>query len=527
MFEKYLKENDIDKNLLSEEDYYKLLSEFSGMELISLYPQNLNIDLIKSFNEGFIKKYNFIPLREEDELLEICISQEKDLNLLDDLKRMYPNKKIKCKLALKSSLENIIAEVFDKKTIIDSVNQIESDEIVEKTVVDVNSLENSAGARQFINQMIKDAISKNASDIHINPNIDDINIKFRIDGYIIDYQTLNKVALNTLLTCLKIDSKLDISEKRRPQDGQISIINSNKVVNLRLAFMNTINGEKATIRILNDKISSSKLEELGFEDENLMKYRELIKKPYGVILLTGPTGSGKTTTLYSTIRELNTGEKTIITIEDPAEHKLGGIVQTEVNPSIGLTFASGLRSILRQDPDILLIGEIRDEETAEIAMRAANTGHLVFSTLHTNDAVSSIVRLKDMSIQDYIIGSTVLSIVNQRLIRKVCNKCKVKHKLAPDAKERYIFNIPENEEFICYKGDGCQECNHTGYKGRTLIQEMLIVDDELASLISSGANVSTIYDYLKKQGFKTLKDDAFNKVKNGITNFEEVLKYAI
>lgn len=529
MFENYLDKKNLNINKLSEEEYYNLLSQYLNIELIEMKFQKLNVTLIKMFNETFIKKYRFIPLRDGDYFLEVCICQSKYFDLNDDLIRMFPNKKIVYKLCKKSIIDDIISEFYDKKVIVDNINDIEMTDEAQVSAIDIEdkTIENSAGARQFINKMIKDAITKDASDIHINPCENHLKIKFRIDGFLVDYQVLNKVALNTLLTCLKIDSKLDIAEKRRPQDGQITIINNDRLTNLRLAFMNTIYGEKATIRILNSKISYIRLEELGFDAESLKKYRELITKPYGVILVTGPTGSGKSTTLYTSIREIHTGERSIITIEDPVEYKFEDIVQTEVNPKIGLTFASGLRSILRQDPDILLIGEIRDEETAEIAMRAANTGHLVLSTLHTNDALSTITRLKDMGVQEYIIGSSLIGIVNQRLIRKVCNNCKKPHLLKPNAKERYIFNIPETQEFIYYKGDGCEYCNYTGYKGRTLIQEILIIDDELASFISSNININKIREHLLKNNYRTIKDDCFLKIKNGITNFEEVLKYAI
>lgn len=373
---------------------------------------------------------------------------------------------------------------------------------------------------RLVDLVINEAIKMKASDIHIEPFSNEIRIRFRIDGNLMDIQNLPIEYLSSITTRIKIMGKMDIAEKRVPQDGSMEFYFEDRQIDLRISSLPTVHGEKIVIRILDrDSFIFSK-EELGLCSNNLESFEKILKQPYGIILVTGPTGSGKTTTLYSILKELNSIEKNIITIEDPVEYKLEGINQVQVNTKAGLTFANGLRSILRQDPDIIMVGEIRDSETAKIAVRSAITGHLVFSTLHTNDTVSSIVRLIDMGVKPYLVSSAIIGIISQRLVKELCDKCKRPY-YATDFEKSFLGS--GEDELILYKPGKCASCNN-GFKGRIAVYEVLSIEEEIRELINKRASSDEIKKLAIKKGMTTLLYNLKKLALKGEITVDEVLK---
>jgi len=377
-------------------------------------------------------------------------------------------------------------------------------------------------AVKLVNSFIEQAIRRNASDIHIEPFENYVRVRLRIDGQLHEILKTDISALNAIVTRIKILGKMNIAEKRIPQDGRIGVTLDNNQLDLRVNTLPTIYGEKVVIRLLYRTGMQLRKEELGFCESDLKKFESLLMKPHGIILLTGPTGSGKSTTLATALRELNKPNVNIITVEDPVENMIEGINQVNVNAKAGLTFASALRAILRQDPDIVMIGEMRDTETASIAVRASITGHLVLSTLHTNDAPSSITRLIDMGIEPYLVATAVEGIIAQRLVRRICKNCKTA--VHPTSDEAEILKIPKNS--LIYKGKGCQACNNTGYKGRLAVHEVLVLDSSMREMIVKGANSDEIREFAINHGMITLWDNTKRNVLEGNTTVEELLRVA-
>jgi type IV pilus assembly protein PilB len=380
---------------------------------------------------------------------------------------------------------------------------------------------------KLANYLIYEAVRLSASDIHIEPYEKKVVVRYRIDGILRVFHEFPAKLKDTLTARYKIMSNMDIAERRKPQDGRIRIRIGGKRIDLRVSTVPTVYGEKTVMRIQEaEKYLSVKLEDLGFEPDDLEKFRKAIWTPWGMILVTGPTGSGKTTTLYVSLMERNTPDVNILTAEDPVEVSIPGLNQVQVNENIGLTFASVLRAFLRQDPDIILIGEIRDTETAEIGIKAALTGHLVFSTLHTNDAPSSITRLVDMGIEPFLVGSSVILIVAQRLIRKLCPACKIEDNTPKEALVRMgiLKNPDEDITIYTHKEGGCEVCNGTGYKGRTAVHEILEIDEEIRKLIIKGGTSEDIKDLAKSKGMRTLYEAGILKVRKGITSLQEVAR---
>lgn len=394
---------------------------------------------------------------------------------------------------------------------------------IQRFAFDTADTEQSPAVR-IVNNIMVQAVNEKASDIHIEPRESNISVRFRVDGILHTVQTLPKNILPSLVTRIKILAQMDIAEKRLPQDGRFNFKCNHDEVDLRVSTLPTVHGEKIVLRLLNKNASLRKIEQLGFDEYNLSRFKRLLRHSYGMILITGPAGSGKTTTLYSALSELNNNEKNIVTVEDPVEYLLPGINQTQVNIKAGLTFANGLRSILRQDPDIIMVGEIRDTETAEIAVRAASTGHLVFSTLHTNDAAGAITRLVDMGVEPFLVASSVLGVVSQRLVRILCPHCKQKYSLPPNDPAREFMCLPANEDIELYRAVGCSACNNLGYSGRTSIQEVMAVDTELKKMTKNKCSSSEIKVQAIKNGMITLKESGISKVLQGITTVEEVMR---
>lgn len=373
---------------------------------------------------------------------------------------------------------------------------------------------------KFINTIIENAVLNNASDIHIEPEEFEFRVRFRIDGMLREIMRTDITMLDSIVSRIKIMANMNIAEKRLPQDGRISYKTKQKNIDLRVSTVPITYGEKVVMRVLDKTNFNFSLETLGMDKKDLEKLQKTIEKPHGIILVCGPTGSGKTTTLYSLLNILNTPERNIVTIEDPVEYNFKGINQMQVNTKIGFTFANGLRSILRQDPDIIMVGEIRDNETAEISVRSALTGHLVLSTIHTNDAVGTITRLKDMGVEPFLISSTLVAVVAQRLVRKVCPNCRQTYQ--SNQSEMKLLGLNEPKDLV--KGKGCSICNNTGYKGRVGIYELLVVDDEIKRLIDNSAGEMEIQNMAIQKGMTKLRDAAAKKVLEGITTVDEMIR---
>ncbi|MEA2022448.1 MAG: GspE/PulE family protein, partial [Candidatus Caldatribacteriota bacterium] len=432
---------------------------------------------------------------------------------------------------IKKTLDEIfgVAEEWDK--VIDKVENIEvtvlKDEDEKADDISAISKGEEAPIIALVNLIIVRAVKEKASDIHVEPfDENQLKIRYRIDGILHEVMSLPRKLHMAVISRIKIMSELDIAERRLPQDGRIQVTVSGRKINIRVSMIPTVNGESSVLRVLDPSSILLELDSLGFSPKMLPRFKSLIKKPNGVILVTGPTGSGKSTTLYTVLNILNSDEKKIMTIEDPVEYRLKGISQIQAKPKIGLSFAAGLRSFLRQDPDIMLVGEIRDKETAEIAVQAALTGHVVLSTLHTNNAPSSVVRLVDMGVESFLISASVVGILAQRLVRRICPKCKKEIEMTPEM-EKIIDNYGvKSNEIKLYKGEGCPFCNGTGYKGRVAIFELMIITDNIRELISKNATTAILRDEAIKEGMQLLKEDGFAKVCQGITTIEEVLRAA-
>jgi len=393
----------------------------------------------------------------------------------------------------------------------------------------LEAISQEAPVIQLVNMIIVQGIKERASDIHLEPNKRGLLVRYRIDGILHDIRMLPARIKPAIISRIKILSRMDIAERRLPQDGRFQLRFGAREVDLRVSSIPTVYEEKIVMRLLDKSQGVISLDNVGFSDEQLEEFRRMIGSSYGIILITGPTGSGKSTTLYGALNEIDSIEKNVITVEDPVEYKLERINQINVRPKIDLTFANTLRSILRQDPDIIMIGEMRDSETAHIAVQSALTGHLVFSTLHTNDALSSLTRLMDMGIAPFLISSSVIGVMAQRLVRKICPKCIEEYKPEPDVLEnlKVNFELPDPGSFKLYRGKGCDYCKNTGYRGRTAIFEVIRINDEIRSMIMKNSSSNEIKGVAVKNGMRTLLDSGVEKALQGITTIDEVLRVAV
>ena len=387
-----------------------------------------------------------------------------------------------------------------------------------------SNLSGEVQAVKFVNELLELAVKQNASDVHIEPLEEVTRVRLRIDGLLYTAVEVPRSSHSAIVSRIKIICGMDIAEKRLPQDGRVEVEVGGSKIDLRVSTLPVINGEKVVIRLLGKSQKLLELEALHFSQSNLKTYKQLINSPHGMILLTGPTGSGKSTTLYATLQELNSETKNIITIEDPVERTLEGINQIAVNNKAGLTFATGLRSIVRQDPNIIMVGEVRDGETAKIAVQAALTGHLVFSTLHTNNAIGAVTRLVDIGIEPFLLAAALRGVVAQRLVRTICPHCKEQY--LAERLELVAIGCQENEQLVLYKGRGCENCNYTGYKGRVAVQEVLQIKEELQNLITRGAEEGKLLEVAKGNGFISLREDCLTKVLAGLTTVEEFYRVA-
>jgi len=514
--------------VIDEETLAKIIAKQWGYPYIDLSTVEIDKETVHLISEEIARRFEVIPFgRTEEGEIMVAISDPTNIFAIDFLRNYLKN--VKIYVASKEAIIGNIEKYYSmEKTVKEAVMEMTGgveveteEEETELSIDEARSLAETAPIIRLMNQIITEAIVSRASDIHIEPQKRSVRVRYRIDGVLNDAMSLPKNIQPGLVSRVKIMANLDIAERRRPQDGRINLKFRGREIDLRVSILPAIFGEKVVMRILDKEKSLIPLEKLGFSEESLTIFKSLITQPYGMILITGPTGSGKSTTLYAVLRILNSPKVNILTAEDPVEYQLDGITQLQVNPKIGLTFANALRSFLRQDPDIILVGEIRDRETAQIAMEAALTGHLVFSTLHTNDSFSAPTRLIDMGIEPYLIASALIGVTAQRLVRKICNNCKTEVKPS-----RYILEQLgiEDENTVFYKGKGCPICNNTGYKGRIAVQEVLKIDDNIRDMILKRASSTEIKEYAVKNGTKTLLHDALDKARKGITSLEEVLR---
>ncbi len=519
----------LEKRFISEEKLVNVLSKKLGVPIVNLKEYKIPKEILEILPLSMIKKYRAVPIEKNGNILIVAMEDPTDLNAIADI-RFYTNYNIDIAITTPSGIDKIIEDLETGEGILEvddiNLNLEDIDYIDEDEDIDLSSIQEEsqkAPIIRFVNYIIAEAVRKEASDIHIEPYEKTLRIRFRIDGVLHEFFTPPLKLKNAIVSRIKIMSHLDIAERRIPQDGRIKLrLQNNKEIDIRVSTLPTIFGEKVVMRILDKSSLNLDLKTLGFEERELKVFREVIKKPYGMILVTGPTGSGKTTTLYSALSELNKPDVNISTAEDPVEYNIEGINQVNIREDIGLTFAAALRSFLRQDPDIILVGEIRDLETAEIAVKAALTGHLVLSTLHTNDASSTIVRLVDMGIEPFLVSTSLLLIVAQRLVRKICLNCKEEVKIEKKALISMGVKEEEVDEFRVFRGKGCEECNGTGYKGRTALYEVLKVSQDIKELINKGGTAYQIQQVAIKEGMKTLREAGLLKVKEGITTLEEV-----
>ncbi|GAB4389700.1 MAG: hypothetical protein Kow0025_16700 [Thermodesulfovibrionales bacterium] len=498
------------------------LSERLGVPLVSegMLPASLPVDRV-SFD--FLRENLVLPLSLEGGVLNVAVADPTDDGPLESL-RASLGLEVRPFLMDAATLAGHIERLMTSKDavmqrVLEGVTEEESAEEAVGEVSHLKDLAQEKGIIQLVNLLIENAIKENASDIHIEPEETGVRVRYRIDGLLYDRERLPLKTQAALTSRVKLLSQMNIAERRLPQDGRIRGRFSGREVDFRVSTLPTVHGESVVMRILDKEAAFISLEGLGFDRELLDRYGSLIKMPYGMILITGPTGSGKTTTLYASLDSINSPEKKIITVEEPVEYLLKGVNQIPVRPKIGLTFANGLRSIVRQDPDVIMVGEIRDLETAGIAIHAALTGHLLFSTLHTNDAPSAVTRLVDMGIENYLVASTLIGVMAQRLVRKICPHCK---EPAPVPEELRAEMGPGVKGL--WQGGGCPECMHTGYKGRIAIFELLAVDGEVRRLIMESASAQEIREKAVSLGMRTLRRDGMEKAKAGVTTVEEVLR---
>ncbi len=520
---------------LTEDDILKIVAKELAIPYEKIDPVKIDVNFSSKFiTRPFARKHNIIPLREEKEYLVVATSNPLNLEAISTLSNTS-RKKIKIVLSSRKDIDRIVRDLFGFRTSVEKARSSLSSAFdfgnLEQYVKMKPDKELEATDSYIVNAvdyMLRYAMDQRASDIHMEPKREEGVIRFRIDGVLHTIYTVPRVVHNAMVARIKAIAKLDIAEKRKPQDGRLKTKYKDREVEIRISTMPVAFGEKVVMRLLDPKFMFKDLIELGFSGRDLELFENFIKHTHGIILVTGPTGSGKTTTLYSALKKLDIPDVNIITIEDPIEMVYEGFNQINVNPSVGLDFAQALRHILRQDPDIIMVGEIRDFETAKNAIQAALTGHLVLSTLHTNDAPSAITRLIDIGIEPFLIASTLIGIVAQRLVRTICPHCKEQVYVPEEELKPFGLKMSQNKKKLkLMKGKGCSMCRYTGFLGRTAIFEILPVDDEIKKLITLKASEEEIRKVALKKGMQTLKTAGLKKVLNGTTTIEEVLRVTL
>lgn len=510
----------ITENLITEQQLIEVLEFQLGIPHVNLNQYSIDPELLQLVPKELAKRTNIMPLKKNKNKLLIAMADPMDYFAIEEV-RMATGCQIETSIAAKDDLFRTITKYYDLQ---ESMDQALIDMTPTEIENDTQIMDEDSPIVRLVNQIIANGVAQRSSDIHFDPQETDLKVRYRVDGMLKTERSLPKYMQNVILARIKIMGNLNITENRVPQDGRIKITVNMRAIDIRLSTLPTIYGEKVVMRILDMTNALNDLTKLGFNEKNLQAFNKMIEHPNGIVLLTGPTGSGKSSTLYAALNKLNNEQVNIITVEDPVEYQLEGINQIQVREEVDLTFAAGLRSILRQDPDIVMVGEIRDLETAQIAVRASLTGHLVLSTLHTNSAVESVSRLKDMGIEPFLLSSSLVGIVAQRLVRKVCRDCG--ESIRANEREKDIFQ--ERGIYIedVRRGRGCPACNQTGYRGRLAIHEVLVVDDFVKDVILTSKSPAQLRKHMKETGYLTLLEDGLLKVKEGLTTTEEVLRVA-
>ncbi|HEY2784733.1 MAG TPA: ATPase, T2SS/T4P/T4SS family [Fimbriiglobus sp.] len=530
-----------DRKLVNEDQILQATAEVHGMKLSSLEDVKPSPAAIKAVPQNMAELYKMVPLEIDQDSLTVAMSDPNNLMALDDIRNFLGIRTVNAVLAPPKAVEDLMQKAYvggDEESIANIIAQLESDpdigaksvSLKRETSIDLDDMmevANAAPVRKLINMVLLMAIRDKASDVHFEPFEDEYKMRYRCDGVLYEMVPPPRHLATAIASRIKVMSNLDIAERRLPQDGRIELTVGGNRVDMRVAVLPTMFGESVVIRVLDRSNVGLSLDRIGMEPALLSQFRTVIKKPNGIVFVTGPTGAGKTTTLYSALSELNEIDSKIITTEDPVEYEIDGIVQCPINHEIDLTFASALRSILRQDPDIILVGEVRDLETAQIAIQASLTGHLVFSTLHTNDAPSSITRLRDMGVEPFLITATVEAIQAQRLVRKICTFCKTGY----DPTREQIMELNLKPEDVgtrqFFYGEGCNKCNNLGFKGRSGIYELLIMNDDIRDMVSRGASTDQVRAYTRKSGVIGLREAGLVALYAGLTTLDEVVRETV
>lgn len=517
----------VEDNILSEDTIIDVLEIQLGIMKVDLDKVTVNMDAVKCISESLALRYNIIPIDIEDDKIKLVMSDPLNIFAIDDVK-ISSGYEVEPFITNENSIKRAIDKYYSTQYVEKAANELvksqANNEDKQNVQEEAESLENikNAPAVRLVDSLVKNAVKSRASDIHIEPYENYLRVRYRIDGQLHEVLRSPKETLAALVTRIKILGNLNIAEKRLPQDGRILMSVEDKEYDLRVSILPTVYGEKVVIRVLDRQNFLRSKEELGLNEDDIEKLNRIVNSPYGIILVTGPTGSGKSTTLYTLLNELNEDNTNILTIEDPVEYLMEGINQVNVNSKAGLTFASGLRSMLRQDPDVIMVGEIRDGETAEIAIRSAITGHLVLSTIHTNDAASAVVRLADMGIEAYLVATSISGVISQRLVRKICPHCKTSYEAS--GYEKAILGVDNDKQVTLYKGDGCTYCNNSGYIGRIGVYEIMEITREHREYIIKNRSTDELKDLSIANGMKTLRKSCEELVYKGETSIDELIK---
>lgn len=521
----------------AQKDVDRAFAEQKRVPFVDFNETELDIEAAKLIPQELSQRHKLVAVQRDGNKVLIAMLNPLNIFALDEIRERLNGLEIVAAVGTESEIDDAIEKVHKKTmTVSEAIQELGDnvqtiDESVqlaqggEDTVMvgEFNEADEIAPVIRMVNAIVIQAIRDRASDIHIEPQMHDLRVRYRIDGVLHSIMTPPLRLHPAIVSRIKIMAAMDIAEKRLPQDGRIMMSVEGKEFDMRVATIPTLFGEKVEMRILDKTATMFRIHDLGFSQEIQKRFEELIGKPYGMILATGPTGSGKTTTLYSALSYLNTIERNLITIEDPIEYQMQGIAQAQVHMKAGLTFANALRSILRQDPDIVMVGEIRDKETAEISIHAALTGHLVLSSMHTNDSSLTVVRFFHMGVEPFLVASSLIGVVSQRLARRICQRCKTTVEVSGELLKRYGLHL-ELDTVTLYRGEGCDNCRYTGYRGRVGIYEMMKMDDEVRELIVKRASALEIRDSARRKGMKTLMDDALEKVLEGVTTLEEAVR---
>jgi type IV pilus assembly protein PilB len=514
---------------VTEEDIIKVLGKQMGIPHMVLSNTLFDPEVVQKIPEALARRHRVIPVYKKDGALTLAMVDPLNVFAIDDIKQ-ETGLEVVSVVSTEADVDRAIERYYSgTATMEEAIRDITAQGGVpkENQQVSMEQMAKDTPVIKLVSSIISKAVKEGASDIHIEPESEVLRIRFRIDGVIREVMAPPRHLHAGVASRIKIMADLDIAEKRIPQDGRYQTKVEDKEVDIRLSTLPTLYGEKIVMRLLEKGGSLLRLEELGFSPDTCNRFKKIVKRPYGLILVTGPTGSGKTTTLYAALNGMNAVEQNIVTIEDPVEYQLNRISQVQVNPKVGVTFANGLRSILRQDPDVVMVGEIRDKEAATIAIQAALTGHLVMSTLHTNDAPGAIARLVDMGVEPFLVASSLLCVIGQRLVRAVCPQCKTSYRAPLSSMGGFKstgVTMEDKNEITLVKGKGCQECRDTGYKGRLGLFEMMMIDDAIRSLIATKPSSSQIRQVASQQGFVGLREEGFRKTLEGKTTLEEILR---